>query len=186
MICLCDETPVIELAGGSVALDFIWLQQSLERAATAAGYTPWWPAGDVARSVALFLKTHRPTEPLSLDGFTATVRSALEGIGYGEVAPHFLQDGLELSFSLLDVAETTGPGFEIGFFRGCQEACQRLLATGMTLRIALEDLEPAVKFILGNTHWSSRCQSFAEDLVAFLRHHLPLYSRQRSLFFSLR
>jgi hypothetical protein len=186
MICLCDETPVIELAGGSISLDTAWLQQSLERAARAAGYATWWPAGDVARSVTLFLQTHRPSEPLSLEGFTDTVRDALRGIGYGEVAPHFLKDGLDLSLSLLDVAETTGPGFEIGFFRDCQEACRRLLSTGNTPRIALEDLEPAVKYILGKNHWSSRCQTFADELVAFLRYHLPRYTRQRSLFFSLR
>jgi hypothetical protein len=186
MICLCDETPVVELAGGSVALDLPWLQQSLEKAARAAGYAQWWPADDVARSVTLFLKSQRSGKPFSLGSFTSMVRRALQEIGYGEVAPFFLQDGLDLSFSLLEVAETSGTGFEMGFFHGCLEACKKMLSTGVAARLALEDLEPAVKHVLGNANWTPRCQDVADELVTFLRHHVPQHAPNHTLFFSLR
>jgi hypothetical protein len=186
MISLCDETPVIELGGGSVALDSHWLQHSLEKAARAAGYPQWWPANDIAQTVLLFLKSRTTEKSFSLEKFTSTVRRALQGIGYGEVAPHFLREGIDLNFSLLEVAESTGRGFEIGFLRGCQEACKRMLASEVPVRLALEDMGPAVKYVLGKTHWGPRCQTFAEDLVAHLRYHLPLCTPHQSLFFSLR
>lgn len=186
MICLSDQSPIIELAGGSVALDPVWLQQSLQRAALAAGYPQWWPATDVAHSVAVFLQSHRSEKPFSLEKFTSSVRSALQGIGYGEVAPHFLRDGLDLSFSLLDVAEATGPGFEIGFFRSCLDACRRMLSAGVSLRIAFEDFAPAVKYMLGKTRWSPCCEAFGDELVAFLRHHLAQSCARQPLYFSMR
>jgi hypothetical protein len=186
MILLRDETPVIELAGGSIPLDSAWLQSCLEKAARAAGYSSWWPAGDVAKTVTHFLRSERLNTPLSFEKFTSSVRRALEGIGYAEVAPYFLRDGVDLSFSLLEVAESTGPGFEMGFFRGCKQACQRMLSTGVAQRLALEDLEPAIKFVVGHAHWSPRCQRLADELVDYLRHHLPLLGPRQTLYFSLR
>ena len=120
MIWLENEPPVIDLgAAGSVALDRGWLEQCLEEAAFAAGYEQW-PAGDVARSVTEFFLAERSETPYSLEAFTSKVNRVLRGIGYEEVAPFFLRDGLELRVSLLDLAQEHPFGFELGFFKSCE------------------------------------------------------------------
>ena len=185
MICLCDEPPLIKIGGGSVALDAEWLQHSLEKAALAAGYSQWWPATEVARTVTVYLKALRSEEPFSLEGFQSTVRTALQGIGYSEVAPHFLKDGLEIAVSLLEIAERCSPGFELEFFEKCSKTCEHLLSNGITSRIAIEGLAPAVKLILGRTQWCAHCQQIADELVALFRHRLFRLAGRSPLHFSI-
>lgn len=169
MICLCDAPPLIQLGqGGSVALELGWLAQCLEQAALAAGYEDW-PAADVARSVTDFLHAHGTPQPYTLEHFKLAVNRVLRGIGYDEVAPHFLRGGLELHSSLLDLVREVPPGFLMGFFKACEVGCQRLLSSGLATRIVFEDLHFAVKMVLGRSHWSSHCQSVADELVDFLR-----------------
>jgi hypothetical protein len=186
MICLCDEPPLIKIGGGAVALDLEWLQYSLEKAALAAGYPQWWPATEVARTVTLYLKALRSEEPFSLEGFRSTVRTALQGIGYSEVAPHFLRDGLEIAVSLLEIAEGCIQGFELEFFERCSKTCEHLLTTGLTSRIAIEDLTPAVKRMLGRINWCGQCQQMADELVALIRHRIFQFAEEKPLYFSIR
>ena len=186
MIWLENEPPVIDLgAAGSVALDQAWLEQCLEEAASAAGYEEW-PAGDVARSVTEFLLAERSENPYSLEAFTSKVHRVLRGIGYEEVAPFFLCDGLELRVSLLDLAQEHPSGFELGFFNSCERACTQLLTAGLSSRIAFEEMQPAVKAILQRTHWCRRCDVFAGDLVAFLRVLLQKLAVGRRITFAIR
>jgi hypothetical protein len=186
MIWLGNEPPVIDLgAAGSVALDQGWLEQCLEEAASAAGYEEW-PAADVARSVAEFFLAERSENPYSLEVFTSKVHWVLRGIGYGEVAPFFLRDGLELRVSLLDLAEEHPSGFELGFFKSCERACNQLLTGGLASKIAFEEMQPAVKAILQRAHWCRRCDVFAGDLVAFLRVLLQKLADGRRITFAIR
>lgn len=186
MIWLENESPVIDLgAAGSVALDQGWLEQCLAEAAVAAGYEEW-PAGDVARSVTEFLMAERAEHPYPLAVFTSTVHRVLQGIGYEEVAPFFLRDGMELRVSLLDLAREHPSGFELGFFKSCESACNQLLTGGIACRIAFEEMQPAVKAILQKTHWCRRCDVFAGDLVAFLRVLLQKLALGRRITFAIR
>ena len=186
MIWLENEPPIIDLGeAGSVALDQDWLEQCLEEAASAAGYQEW-PAGDVARSVTEFLLAERSESPYSLAAFTSKVHRVLRGIGYEEVAPFFLRDGLELRVSLLDLAREHPSGFELGFFNSCERACNQLLTGGLASKIAFEEMQPAVKAILQRTHWCRRCEVFAGDLVAFLRILLQKLAVGRRITFAIR
>ena len=185
MIYIREQPPLIELGSGAVALDSSWLEHCLEEAAFAAGY-PEWPAADVARSVTAFLLAQRTPKPFSFEGFTTAVQNVLKGIGYDEVAPHFLQDGMEVRYSLLEVAEDLAPGFELGLFRACGDLCVRLLSSGVVTRICLDDLRPAVKRVLARSHWSPSCEVLANELVEFLRESLCKISTTKPLTFSIR
>jgi hypothetical protein len=186
MIWLEHDTPLIKLGdAGAVALEHGWLQQCLEEAARAAGYQEW-PAYDVARSVTAFLISQHTGSPYSLEGFTSAVHRALQGIGYTEVAPHFLREGIELRISLLDLAREAGEGFELGFFKACDKACARLLASGIASRVCFEDLHPAVKTALAKAHWSARCEAFTADIVDFLRNRLLHRTGARPIAFLIR
>jgi hypothetical protein len=185
MIYLGHQPTLIELGAGAVALDEHWLQQCLEEAAITAGY-PEWPAADVARTVTAFLYSKRTALPFSFEGFTAAVRVVLHDLGYKEVAPHFLQNGIEVRYSLLDVAEELPAGFELGLFKACADLCKRLLSSGLVTTIRLENLKPAVKKTLAKTHWCPTCQKLAGELVVFLRETLFKISAEGRLTFSIR
>jgi hypothetical protein len=186
MIWLVNASPVIDLgAAGSVALEQDWLEQCLEEAAFAAGYEEW-PAEDVARSVTAFFLAERAENPYSLEAFTSTVHRVLRGIGYDEVAPFFLRDGLELRVSLLDLAKENPSGFELGFFNSCERACNQLLSGGLASKIAFEQMQPAVKAVLQKAHWCRRCEVVAGDLVAFLRGLLQKLALGRRVTFAIR
>ena len=169
MICLCDAPQLIHLGqGGAVALELGWLAQSLEQAAFAAGYEHW-PAVDVARSVTDFLRANGSSQPYSIEHFKLAVNRVLRGIGYGEVAPHFLRGGLELRSSLVDLVREVPPGFLMGFFKACEVGCHRLLSSGLATHVVFEDLHVAVKLLLGRLNWSPQCQSVADELVEHIR-----------------
>jgi hypothetical protein len=186
MIWLGNEPALIDLGpAGSIELEAAWLEQCLEQAAKAAGYGEW-PARDVARTVADFLLTEHLEKPCPLEVFTQMVQRTLRGVGYDEVAPFFLRDGLELRVSLLDLARELPSGFELGFFKSCERACRQLLAGGIASRIAFEELQPAVKSILQRSHWCRPCEVFAGDLVAFLRVLLQRLAAGREIILAIR
>lgn len=185
MIWLGNEPAIIDLGpAGSIVLQSEWLEQCLGEAARAAGYGEW-PAQDVARTVTDFLLAEHLEKPCPLAVFTQMVQRTLRGVGYDEVAPFFLRDGLELRVSLLDLARELPAGFELGFFKACERACRQLLAGGVASRIAFEELQPAVKMILQRSHWCRPCEVFAGDLVAFLRGLIRRLATGRQLFLAI-
>lgn len=185
MIDLSHEVPQLRLGNGVIPLEIRWLEESLEHAARAAGYPHWLPAEHVARTINAFLLHEAAPDPLSVESFALTVRSVLEGIGYGEVAPFFLRGGIELGFSLLDVSDRAQAGFELGFFYECERALDRLLACEVLGKIFFQDIIPAVKAVLNRSHWCSRCDQLRDEVVCFIRFQLARRGRPATLAFSI-
>ncbi|MEI6714113.1 MAG: hypothetical protein WCO60_10200 [Verrucomicrobiota bacterium] len=185
MINLSNEMPTLQLGSGVVAIEARWLEQSLVQAAAAAGYPQWLPAQDIAKTVTAHLMAKSTRDPVSLEGFALTVRGVLEGVGYGEVAPFFLKSGLELGVSLLDVAERTMPGFELGFFRECEGAMDRVFACEVLGRLSFVDLVPAVKQVMQAKRWSRSCEFLRGEIVAFIRSQVAKRATREELIFSI-
>lgn len=155
---------------GTVVLDRDWLAESLRHAAGLAGLEgEWWPAEHIARSVTTFLEARGSEAPLGMERFCETVKTVLDGLGYGEVARHFLRDGLELRVSLMDFLPASGVCLEMHFFAVSSERLRKVLAGGVVRRLVLEDLKACVKSMTGNQHWSPRCAALVGDVVAHLR-----------------
>ncbi len=155
---------------GTVILDRDWLAEALRRAAGFAGLEEeWWPAEHIARSVTTFLEARGSEAPLGMERFCETVRSVLEGLGYGEVAHQFLRDGLELRVSLMDFLPATGVCFEMHFFAVSAERLRKVLAAGVVKRLVLEDLRECVKAMTGHRHWGPRCAELMAEVVDHLR-----------------
>jgi hypothetical protein len=186
VIWLPQQPVLIDLgAVGSIALDPVWLEESLEDAACAAGYKDW-PASDVARSVTDFLATDDPESPSPLQTFVSKVHGVLRAIGYPDLVPFFLRDGIELRVSLLDLANEEPSGFELGFFKACERACSQLVKGDIASKIAFEEMKPAVKAILRKRHWCPLCEAFAGDLIGFLRSVLCKLGNDRRITFAIR
>ena len=157
MISLRDDLPLIQLANGqAVAFEREWLIESLNRAARKAGYDQWWLAEHVAESVAHYLRDQREWNVIPVERLGRAVQSAVEVIGYGDVARHSSRAARESGF-----AHGTGSGsrrlLRTGVFR---EAGRRIweLVREQRCDFALLDLEASVKWLRGR----SRLESLSE------------------------
>lgn len=90
MIAFKDGLPLLERPEGTVTVfNGGWLRQALRRAARKAGYTEFWLAEDLTRSVVFYLKFHYSDNTIPVPQLQGAVRSALRQIGYEEIAQHF-------------------------------------------------------------------------------------------------
>src|SRR5471030_1612192 len=106
MIAPRDEMPLVQFAGGEVsAFDPGWLTRRLVRAAEKAGYPQWWLAEHVSASVSNYLRYRYVGSVLTAPRLADTVHSALQVIGYAEVASHFEPGPPPARISLLELAK---------------------------------------------------------------------------------
>src|SRR3954464_9709620 len=105
MIAFWDNLPLIEHANGRVsAFERDWLTRSLAKAAAKAGYAHWWLAEHVAMSVTEYLRQQRDVNVVPVDWLGAPVKTALQGIGYADVAEVFEPSRPRVEVSLVDLA----------------------------------------------------------------------------------
>lgn len=185
MICLKDNLPVVQLAGGQVfAFERDWLVRSLARAAARAGYAQWWLAGHVAESVTAYLREQTELNVLPVERLTAAVCSVLQVIGYGEIGRHFTPAPPRVQVSLVELAREAGAGYELAFFemlgRRLQELCREPGSC-----FDLLGLERCVKLLRAKKSWSRDCDALREEIVTFAREHSGTAAARNEITFSL-
>jgi hypothetical protein len=90
MIALKNNLPLLRKPRGhAVSFRRTWLQNALRRAAAKAGYSEWWIAEDLTKSVVFYLEHHYLEPIIAVPLLENAVRSALREIGYRDVAVHF-------------------------------------------------------------------------------------------------
>ncbi|HEX4084557.1 MAG TPA: hypothetical protein VHY22_06600 [Chthoniobacteraceae bacterium] len=171
MIALKDDMPLVQYEGGEVtAFDAGWLTRRLVHAAEKAGYPQWWLAEHVAASVTNYLRYRFAGNVLPAPRLAEAVHSALQVIGYAEVASHFEAGPPPARVSLLELAKKAGSGYELAFFELLARGMQQLLAARAPY-LELCDLEACVKELRSRKVWARDCQALREEIVTFLRDH---------------
>ena len=172
MIAPRDEMPLVQFEGGEItAFDSRWLTRRLVHAAEKAGYPQWWLAEHVAASVTNYLRYRYEGNVLPAPRLADAVTSALQVIGYAEVASFFEAGPPPARISLLELAKKAGSGYELAFFELLSRGMQNLLATRAAY-FELYDLELCVKELRARKVWARDCQALREEIVIFLRDHL--------------
>jgi hypothetical protein len=172
MIAPRDEMPLVQFECGEVsAFDSRWLTRRLVQAAEKAGYPQWWLAEHVSASVSDYLRYRYIGNLLTLPRLADTVNSALQVIGYAEVASHFDPGPPPARISLLELAKKAGTGYELAFFELLTRSMERLLATRATY-FELFDLELCVKELRARKIWARDCHALREEIITFLRDQL--------------
>ena len=172
MIALIDGMPLIELEDGDVvAFDRAWLLRTVARAAGRAGYQKWWLAEHVVGSVSAYLSLRFSGSIVTLEQLHIAIRSALETIGYAEVAPHLELGAPGAALSLEGLAREVGSGYELLFFRLLDRRLQAYLARGTTF-FELVDLAPCVKLLQARKVWTRQCETLRDEIVAFVRNRI--------------
>jgi hypothetical protein len=85
-----------------------------------------------------------------------TVRYVLKVIGYKGIIPYFSPNPPPIAFSLLEVAESAGAGYELAFFDGLEKRMNALIQTG-TDSLQLVGLQACVKHLRGAKAWTRAC-----------------------------
>lgn len=185
MIALRDELPLIQLADGqAVAFERLWLIESLNRAARKAGYTQWWLAEHVAESVAQYLQGQSESNVIPVERLGRAVQSAVEVIGYGDVARHFEPGRPRVRISLVELAREAGNCYELSFF---EKLGRRIweVAHEQHSDFELHDLEACVKLLRGKKVWSRDCDILQGEIVFFARQQTALAAAENDVTFAL-
>jgi hypothetical protein len=172
MIAPRDENPMVQFEGGEVsAFDAAWLTRRLASAAQKAGYPQWWLAEHVAASVGNYLRYRYAGVLLPVPRLAEAVSSALQVIGYAEVASHFDPGPPPARISLLELAKKAGTGYELAFFELLARGMHQLIAAKATY-FELFDLELCVKELRARKVWARDCEALREEIISFLRDQL--------------
>ncbi|HEY5892383.1 MAG TPA: hypothetical protein VIT91_04055 [Chthoniobacterales bacterium] len=169
MIGFVDNLPLVEFPAGRVfAFRGAWLRENLLRAAADAGYTDWWLADHVTKSITEYLTSQFTSPVVSANRLADAVRHVLMAIGWADVAKHFQASRPVGEISLLQIAQECG-GYELAFFERLRAAILSDIRDG-TAVLKLVDIAPATKLIVGTKVFTRLCSSFRDEIVAFTRH----------------
>jgi hypothetical protein len=148
-----------------------WLCFCLRRAAERAGYNRWWLAEHVAASVMSYLSRTYEGNVVTIKQLRGIVGSALQAIGYAEVALRLDVIGPPFELSLSELAEEAGPGYELAFFRLLKERIEPALSDSAS-NLEVYGLQSCVRRLQSVKTWSHECSQLRNEIVSFLRAHL--------------
>src|SRR5437879_5255209 len=154
MVAFKEEFPYLRTESGQLfEFNRDWLHAAITRAADKAGYPSWWLTDHVTESIAFYLRLRNHESVVPFDQLSQTVRYVLKVIGYKEIVPYFVPSPPPVSFSLLEVAQEAGAGYELAFFDGLEKRINGLMhAHADTLHLC--DLQACVKHLRCAKMWS--------------------------------
>ncbi len=186
MVAFKEEFPYLRCDSGQLfEFNQQWLHKAITRAAAAAGYPSWWLTDHITESIAFYLRLRNDEPVVPFDQLSQTVRYVLKVVGYKEIVPYFSPTPPPISFSLLEVAEAAGAGYELAFFDGLEKRIHALVRTG-TDSLQLFGLQACVKHLCGARMWTRACERLSEEVVCFIREKLAADSELQHIRCSVR
>ena len=186
MVAFKEEFPYLRSDSGQLfEFNQQWLRNAITRAADAAGYPSWWLTDHITESIAFYLRLRNDEPVVPFDQLSQTVRYVLQVIGYKEIIPYFSPTPPPVSFSLLEVAEAAGAGYELAFFDSLEKRMHALVQTG-TDSLQLVGLQACVKHLRGAKAWTRACDTLREEVVCFVREKLAADSELQQIRCSVR
>lgn len=186
MVAFKEEFPYLRCESGQLfEFDEKWLRAAITNAADQAGYPSWWLTDHITESIAFYLRLRNDEPVVPFAQLSQTVRYVLKVIGYKEIVPYFSPAPPPISFSLVEIAEAAGAGYELAFFDGLEKRIGALIDTG-TDSLQLCGLHACVKHLRGAKTWTRACDTLSEEVVCFVREKLASNPRLQHLRCSLR
>ncbi len=112
------------------------------------------------------------------------VQSAVEVIGYADIASHFTPGRPPVRVSLMALAREAGECYELAFFELLGRRIWELTRE-QCFEFALHDLEPCVKWLRGRKVWSRDCDALQAEIVSFVRQQTALAAASNDTAFAL-
>src|SRR6266513_1416956 len=181
MVAFKEEFPYLRTNSGQL-FEFSrdWLHAAITRAADQAGYPSWWLTDHVTESIAFYLRLRNNESVVPFDQLSQTVRYVLKVIGYKEIVPFFVPSPPPVSFSLLEIAQEAGAGYELAFFDGLEKRISALVSAHAD-SLHLCDLQACVKHLRGAKTWTRTCDTLRDEVICFVRDRLASSSELEHL-----
>jgi hypothetical protein len=172
MVAFKEEFPYLRCESGQLfEFNQQWLRAAITQAADQAGYPSWWLTDHITESIAFYLRLRNDEPVVPFSQLSQTVRYVLKVIGYKEIIPYFSPTPPPIAFSLVEIAEAAGAGYELAFFDGLEKRINALVHTG-TDSLQLVGLQACVKHLRGAKAWTRACDVLREEVVCFVREKL--------------
>ena len=172
MVAFKEEFPYLRCESGQLfEFNQQWLRAAITTAADLAGYPSWWLTDHITESIAFYLRLRNDEPVVPFSQLSQTVRYVLKVIGYKEIIPYFSPCPPPISFSLFEIAQAAGAGYELAFFDGLEKRINALVETG-TDSLQMVGLQACVKHLSGAKAWTRACDRLREEVVCFVREKL--------------
>ena len=172
MVAFKEEFPYLRCESGQLfEFNQRWLRDAITSAADQAGYPSWWLTDHVTESIAFYLRLRNDEPVVPFTQLSQTVRYVLKVIGYNEIVPYFSPAPPPISFSLFDIAQEAGGGYELAFFDALEKRILALVSAGAD-SLDLCGLQACVKQLCGAKTWTRACDVLREEVVCFVREKL--------------
>ena len=176
MVAFKEEFPYLRCDSGQLfEFNQQWLRAAITRAADQAGYPSWWLTDHITESITFYLRLRNDEPVVPFSQLSQTVRYVLKVIGYKEIIPYFSPAPPPISFSLLEIAQAAGAGYELAFFDALEKRIDALVETGAD-SLQLVGLQACVKHLQGAKAWTRACDALREEVVCFVREKLAAES----------
>jgi len=186
MVAFKEEFPYLRCASGQLfEFNQQWLRAEITRAADKAGYASWWLTDHITESITFYLRLRNDEPVVPFDQLSQTVRYVLKVIGYKEIIPFFSPAPPPIAFSLVEIAEEAGAGYELAFFDRLEKRITAIVNTG-TDSVQLVGLQQCVKHLRGAKTWTRACDSLREEVVCFVREKLAARGEREHIRCSVR
>ena len=186
MVAFKEEFPYLRCESGQLfEFNQKWLHAAITRAADQAGYPSWWLTDHITESITFYLRLRNDEPVVPISQLSQTVRYVLKVIGYKEIIPYFSPAPPPISFSLLEVAESAGAGYELALFDGLEKRIAALVGTG-TDTLQFYGLNACVKHLSGAKAWTRACDTLRDEVICFVRERLAARTELEHLRCSVR
>ena len=168
MISLIGNRPALQIGRHQVIdYDTVWLDDALQRAATAAELEDFPFVADIRGGIVQYLETQCPLKLLHIGDLFERMRKMLVRIGCDRMAEKLRPLAPPVTVSLVHAAMEAGNGFELAFFAALRTELVELKAAGAEV-IRFTGLRESALILRGTSEWNKQCESVLAEIHAFL------------------
>lgn len=169
MIAILGNRPALQVGHHQVIdYDTAWLDEALQRAASAAGREDFPFLADIRNGVVEYLECKCPLRLLRLGELYDRVRRMLVMIGCEPIAQQLQPVAPPVTVSLVSAAMEAGNGFELAFFERLRTELSALRHEGAE-EIRFTGLRESSLILRGCEKWNRQCECLLGEIELFLK-----------------
>lgn len=124
---------------------------------------------NAAAAVLHYFQQDLKRDCVSVGEFSEALEEVLRGFGFNVVTADSPKPAPPVEADLSALAKETGPECEMIFFQRLRAEVRRQLRESTGGRLNLLGLRPCVKFLVGATRWSRKCEGMSDRIVGYVR-----------------
>jgi hypothetical protein len=140
-----------------------------------------WQLQELAEALIYYLRTDQEENWIEYADLVSALGKLARACGFNSVT---VQKDAIVSADLYRMAQSTGYGFELAFFRTIESSIHELRSRNARV-VRFVGLRSSVKMLVGARNWCKSCQRMSDEIVAFIRSHMQHWSHERPVIFAV-